>query len=56
MPEPVELRVRGGERRRVAVAEPDDGDAADEVEVAAAVGVLEPRSPRRATNVTSVRA
>ena len=27
MPEPVELRVRGGERRRVAVAERDDGDA-----------------------------
>ena len=26
MPEPVELRVRGCERRRVAVAEPDDGD------------------------------
>ena len=44
MPELVELRVRGGERRRVAVAEPDDRDPADEVEVAAAVVVLEPRA------------
>ena len=37
VPEPVELRVRGGERRRMAVAERDDGDAGGEVEVAAAV-------------------
>ena len=36
MPEPVELRVRGGERGGVAVAERDDGDAGDEVEVARA--------------------
>ena len=42
VPEPVELRVRGGERRRVAVAEPDDGDARGEVEVRAARVVDEP--------------
>ena len=29
VPEPVELRVRRGERRGVAVAEPDDGDAGE---------------------------
>ena len=44
VPEPVELLVRGGERCGMAVAEPDDGDAADEIEVAAAVDVLEPRA------------
>ena len=44
MPEPVELRVRGGERRGMAVAEPDDRDAGEEVEVALAVGVDEPRA------------
>src|SRR5581483_1370251 len=37
VPEPVELRVRGGERLRVAVAEADDGDAGGEVEVAGPV-------------------
>ena len=44
VPEPVELRVRGGERRRVAVAEADDGDPGEKVEVAPAVGVDEPRA------------
>ena len=44
MPQPVELRVRGGERRRVPVAETDDRDACEEVEVALAVGVDEPRA------------
>ena len=34
MPEPVELLVRRGQRGRVAVAEPDDRDSGDEVEVA----------------------
>ena len=34
MPEPVELLVRSGQRGRMAVAEPDDGDPGDEVEVA----------------------
>ena len=38
----LELRLRGRERRGVAMAEPDDGDARDEVEVAAALGVDEP--------------
>ena len=42
MPEPVELRVRCGQRRRMAVAEPDDGDAGEEIEVALAVGVDQP--------------
>ena len=42
MPEPVELRVRGGERRGMAVAEPDDRDPGDEVEVALALVVVEP--------------
>ena len=55
MPEPVELRVRGGERRGVAVAEPDDGDAREEVEVAAAVVAVEPHAVAP-TNVTSARA
>ena len=44
MPEPVELRVRGGERRGVAMAEPDDGDAGEEIEVAAAGVVDQPRA------------
>ena len=44
MPEPVELRVRSGERRGVAVAETDDRDAGEEVEVAVAVVVDEPRA------------
>ena len=55
MPQPVELRVRRGERRGVAVAEPDDGDAGEEVEVALAVGVDEPGAVA-STNVTSRRA
>ena len=37
MPEPLELLLRGFERRRMAVAEADDGDAGDAVEVAPAV-------------------
>ena len=44
MPEPVELSVRGGERRWVPVAEADDGDPREKVEVAPAVGVDEPRT------------
>ena len=36
VPETVELLVRGGERRRSAVPETDDGDPGDEVEVLAA--------------------
>ena len=56
VPEPVELRVRGGEWRRVAVAEPDDGDAGDEVEVRAALRRPRRGSRRRATIVTSARA
>ena len=54
VPEAVELAVRGGERRRMLVAEPDDGDAGGEVEVAAADVVGQPhavavdeRDPRR---------
>ena len=47
VPEPVELRVRGRERRGVAVSEPDDGDAGEQVEVALAVGVDEPRAVAR---------
>ncbi len=42
VPEPVELRVRGRERRRMAVPERDDGDAGGEVEIAAPVGPGEP--------------
>ena len=37
VPEPLELLPRRGERGRVAVAEADDGDAGDQVEVALAV-------------------
>ena len=44
MPEPAELCLRGGERRGVQVPEADDGDAGDEVEVASALGVGEPRA------------
>ena len=56
MPEPVELLVRGGERRRMRVAEADDGDPAGEVEVAAAVGVRPATEPSPSTSVTSARA
>jgi hypothetical protein len=42
VPQPLELRLGGGERRRVEVPEADDGDPADEVEVAAAAVVDEP--------------
>ncbi len=42
VPHAVELGVRGRERRRVAVPEPDDGDPAEQVEVALAVRVDEP--------------
>ena len=41
MPEPVELGVRRGERRRVTVAERHDGDAGREVEVLTALTVVE---------------
>ena len=44
MPEPVELRLRRGERRGVAMAETDDRDAGEEVEVALPFGVDEPRA------------
>ncbi len=44
VPQPVELRVRRREWRRVAVAEADDGDAGEQVEIALAVGVDEPRA------------
>ena len=44
VPEPVELRVRGRERRGVAVAERDDGEPGAEVEVAPPVVVDEPRA------------
>ena len=37
MPEPLELLLRGLERRGMAVAEADDGDPGDQVEVALAV-------------------
>ena len=56
VPEPVELRVRGGERRGMAVAEADDGDPREEVEVARARPRRRPTRPRRATSVTSWRA
>ena len=39
MPQPVELRVRGGGHGRVAMTEPDDRDPAAEVEVRAALVV-----------------
>ena len=42
VPERVELCVRGGERRRVAVPERDDRDPGEQVEVALAVGVGQP--------------
>src|SRR5581483_7688483 len=42
VPEAIELLVRGRERARVAVAEPDDGDPAREVEVAATIVRDEP--------------
>src|SRR5439155_24148966 len=44
VPQLVELLVRRRERRRMKMAEADDGDAAEEIQVAAAFGVLEPRS------------
>ena len=62
VPEPVELRVRSGERRRMPVAEPDDGDARREVEVARAGVVDEPaavavdeRDARRADTSAAAR-
>ena len=42
VPERVELVLRGRERRRMAVAERDDGDAAEQIEVAAPLDVREP--------------
>src|SRR5205823_9967416 len=42
VPELVELRVRGRARRGMPVAEPDDGDARDEIQVALALRVLDP--------------
>ena len=44
MPESVELLVRGGERRRMAMSEADDGDARREVEVTRPVGGGQPRA------------
>ena len=55
MPEPLELLLRGLERRRMAVAEADDGDAGDQVEVALAVVGDQPR-PSPSTKVTGKRA
>ena len=43
MPEPVELCVGGRERRGMAMTEADDGDPGQEVQVRAAVGVIERR-------------
>ena len=43
VPEPVELRVRRSGRRRVAMTEPDDGDSREQIEVAVALVVHEPR-------------
>ena len=42
MPERRELALRGGERRRMAMPERDDGDAAEQIEVAAPLHVREP--------------
>ena len=44
MPERVELGVRGRKRRWMTVAEADDRDPAEQVEVALSVRVDEPRS------------
>ena len=44
MPESVELLVRGGERRRMAMSEADHGDARREVEVTRPVGGGQPRA------------
>ena len=43
MPEPLELRLGGGERRGMAVTESDHGDPGDEIEVALSIRVEEPR-------------
>src|SRR5439155_7002666 len=43
VPEPLELRLGGGERRGMAVTESDDGDPGDEIEVALSIRVEEPR-------------
>ena len=56
VPEQVELRVRGRERRRMAVAERDDGDPAEQVEVAASRRHPTSHAPSPETNVTSARA
>ena len=47
MPEPLELSLGGGERRGVAVAEHDDRDACEEVEVAGSAGVGQPLAVAR---------
>ena len=44
MPEALELRLRGSERRGVPVPEPDHCDAGEEIEVALAVRIDEPRA------------
>ena len=44
MPEALELGVRGRERRRMAVAEADDGDPGGKVEVAPPIGVGQPEA------------
>ena len=51
VPEPVELFLRRGERRGVAVPEADDGDPGDQVEVALAVVGDQP-GPSPSTKVT----
>src|SRR5439155_10314530 len=45
VPELLELRLRRLERSRVTVAEPDDGDAGQQVQVPAPVLVADPRTP-----------
>ena len=55
VPESVELVVRGRERRRGAMAETDDGDTGDEVEILA-TGVVPDGQPSPRTIVMSARA
>jgi hypothetical protein len=55
VPEPVELRVRGGERRRMTMPERDDRDPADQIEVLLSFGSVSTQ-PLPSTNETSARA
>ena len=55
VPEPVELRLRGRQWPRRTMAETDDGDPGDEVEVRAP-RVVPDRAPSPRTIVTSARA